>query len=461
MKANTIPWSTTDWAGVLSRRMTLFRSLLIAAACLSAAAVPAAAQISFATAIDLALKNSPKVLAAQAEVDKARAALDQTRDVYIPALSIGSGLGYTYGFPFGAPSLFNITAQSLLFDQSQRNYTRSARAGLEAANHNLRDVRQQIMEDAATTYLSLDADLERIQAAQEESGYAAGLTKIVQQRLEAGQDTQIELTRARLTAANLHLRQIQFEDDASNQREHLAHLTGLPAEGLVTDHATIPIFQQIDPVKDTSLPESVQGAYSTAEAKLQSAFGDSRKMYRPQIGLGVQYSRLAAFNNYQDYYRPGSFTNYNNLQVGLQFNLPFLDYTKRAKARESLAEARRSLREADLARDQFLEGRHKTSHAIRELQARTEIASLERELALNQIDVVRVQLRQGNPGGQPVTPKEEQNALIQERARYLDFLDSDLQLRQMQINLMRSNGELENWLKFSSQSHPSATLKPE
>ncbi|HEU4636253.1 MAG TPA: TolC family protein [Edaphobacter sp.] len=439
--------------------MTLLRRLLMTAACATLVSTPAIGQIAFTTAIDLALKNSPKVKAAQAEVDKAQAVLSETKDVYIPTFSVGSGLGYTYGFPFGAPSLFNVSVQSLLYDQSQRNYIRAAREGLEAANHNLNDVRQQIMEDTATTYLALDADLERMQAAEEESGFAANLAKIVEERLAAGQDTQIELTRAKLTGANLDLRRIQLEDDADDQRNHLSHLTGLPADGLRTDHASIPAIPAIDStaVKDSGLPESIKGAYSTAQSKLQSAFGDSRKMYRPQIGLGVQYSRLASFNNYQDYYQPGSFNNYNNLQVGLQFTLPLLDYTKRAKARESLAEARRSLREADQARDQFLEGRYKTSHAIRELQARTEVASLQRELAVNQMDVVQIQLRESASGAQPVTPKDAENAKIQERARYLDLLDTDLQLHQMQINLMRSTGRLEGWLKSLSQSPPDAS----
>jgi outer membrane protein TolC len=442
--------------------MMSLRYLLAAAALVITTAAPAAAQISLTTAVDLALKNSPRVLAAQSEVERAQATLNQTKDVYVPTFSVGSGLGYTYGFPFGAPSLFNVNAQSLIFDQSQRNYIRAARSGLDAANHNLNDVRQQVMEDAVTTYISLDADLERIKAAGEESAFATALTRIVQQRLDAGQDNQVELTRSKLTAANLRLRQIQLEDDASNQRDHLARLTGLPADGLATEHTSIPALQSFDtsPVKDTVLPESIQSAYASAESKLQSAFGDTRKLYRPQIGLGMQYSRLASFNNYADYYRPGSFHNYNNIQVGLQFNLPLFDMTKRSKARESLAEAQRSLHEADQARNQFLEGRHKISNALRELQARSEVASLERELAENQIDVVRVQLRDGSPGGQPVTPKEEQNARIQERARYLDYLDADLQLRQTQIDLLRANGDLENWLKSGVQSPSQDASKP-
>lgn len=436
--------------------MTSLRSLLIAAACALASATPATAQISFTTAIDLALKNSPKVQSAQAEVDKARAALDQTKDVYVPSLSIGSGLGYTYGFPFGAPSLFSVTAQSLLYDQSQKNYIHAARAGLEGANHHLSQVRQEVMGDAAVTYITLDADLERINAAREESGFSDELTQIVQQRLDAGQDTQIELTRSRLTAANLHLRQIQLEDDADNQRDHLSRITDLPSNGLTTVHSSIPLLRGFDrqPAREAALPESIQAAYSSAESKQQLAFGDDRKLFRPQIGLGIQYSRLASFNNYQDYYRPGSFTNYNNLQVGLQFTLPVFDITKRAKARESLAEARRTLQDANQARSQFFEGRHKMNNAVRELQARAEVARLQRELAQNQVDVVRLQT-QTNSGAVPVTPKEEQNARIQERARYLEYLDADLQLRQTEIDLLRFNGQLEGWLKSALPSEGS------
>lgn len=452
MKDDTI--NTTRRLRSLTEAMTRLRSLLTVASLGAATAVPAAAQISFTTAIDLALKNNPRVLAAQSDVEKARAVLNETRDVYIPTLSIGSGLGYTYGYPFGAPSLFNITSQSLIYDQSQRNYVRSARAGLEAANHHLAEVREQVMEDTAVTYISLDADSERIKAATEESGFASELTRIVQQRLDAGQDTQIELTRSRLTAANLRLRRIQLEDDAALQQEHLARLTGLPSSGLSTDHATIPALPSTITAEpgDKLLPESIKAAYASAESKQQAAFGDSRKLYRPQIGLGVQYSRLASFNNYKDYYL--RFDTYNNLQVGIQFTLPMFDQTKRDHARESLADAQRSRHDADAARDQFLEGRRKISLAVRELQAKLDVASLERELAANQVDVVRIQLRDGSPSGQPATPKEEQNARIQERARYLDFLEADYQLRQTQINLLRSNGQLEDWLRSSVRTQP-------
>lgn len=114
-----------------------------------------------------------------------------------------------------------------------------------------------------------------------------------------------------------------------------------------------------------------------------------------------------------------------------------------------MADAQHALHEADLARDQFLEGRNRTAHGVTEMAARAEVVGLDRELAQDQLDIIRTQLTAGNPNGQPITPKDEQNALVQERQKYLDFIDADLQLRNAQINLLRSSGQLESWLKTS------------
>src|SRR6201999_1047483 len=149
-------------------RLSLLR-LSLACSAFACAAAPACAQISFSTAISLALKSNPKVLAAQADVDKSLAALQQLRDAYIPAVVGGSGLGPpSYGFPLGQPSIFNINAQSLVFSYSQRDYLRAAQASLNAAKLNLKDIREGVAEDAAVTYLALDRDMRRQAALQQQ-----------------------------------------------------------------------------------------------------------------------------------------------------------------------------------------------------------------------------------------------------------------------------------------------------
>jgi len=416
-------------------------------------------QISFSTAVDLALRNSPRVKMAEADVARTRAILQESRDVYIPVLSAGSGLGYTYGFPVGTPTLYSFTAQALIFDQSQQNYIRAARSGLEAANLSLQDVRQQIAEDAALSYLALDADLQRLQTLKEQYASANKLVSLTEDRLNAGLDTRLDLTRGRLSAAQIHLRRLLVEDDMENQSQHLMRLTGIPTRDMTTDGRSIPAIPTDLrlTVTEGALSPAVQAAYANAQSHLQQAFGDSRKLYRPQIALATQYNRFASFNNYSYYYQNYSA---NNFSFGIQLNLPIIDLTRRAKARESLAEAARTLHQADLGRDQFLEGRTRVSRSVTEMAARTEVASLDRELAQDQLDVVRTQLTLGNPNGQPITPKDEQDAMVQERQKYLDYLDADAQLRSAQINLLRSSGQLELWLKASLLSASPAVVTP-
>ena len=435
-------------------------ALPLALLCLSA--FPAAAQLSFTTAVDLALRNSPRVKAAEADVTKAIAALDQLHDVYIPAISGGSGLGYSYGFPIGNPSVFNFTAQSLVFNYSQKNYVRAGHEGLDAANLTLMDVRQQVAEDAALTYIALDHDLQRQEALAAQSAYARKLTAIVQDRLSAGQDAPIELLRARRTAAQFHLAALQLDEDTDVRRDHLARLTGLPAAGLITVHQTIPAAPALSLNLSTQNTPGIRAAYAAARAKRQVAFGDARRFWRPEVYFAAQYNYLAPFNNYDQFYKQYQ---PNSLGAGIQIVLPLLDAGRRDKAKESAAEATRAFYEANTFRDAALEARFKLSRVTQELNARLELSTIDRELAQAQLDTLLIQLNaSSSTGGPQLTPKDEQNARIEERQRYLDFLDADFQLRQTQVNLLRQTGQLEDWLKSApptpSPLPPAPTPQP-
>jgi outer membrane protein TolC len=443
--------------------MSFLRSLLVAAACASAVSLPAAAQISFTTAIDLALKNSPQVQGAQATAEKALATLEETRDAYIPSLSAGSGLGFSYGFPLGQPSIFNFTSQSLLVSFSQKNYIQAARASLTAANLSLRDIRQSVAEDAAITYLALDRDQQKILALNDEAGYASHLVSIVQTRLDAGQDTAISYTSSRLTAAQIHLARLRAEDDADADRLHLATLTGLPSKGLSVISSSIPKFEppaSADAVTAAGSSPGVESAYAVAQAKQQTAKGDSRYLWRPQIMFVAQYSLFAKFNNYDQYYQRFQ---YSNAGIGIDMRLPIFDAGHKARARESAADAARALHDADFARIQFLEGRQKVRRVTTELAARAEVADLDQQLARQQLDIMLVQLNSGNgnSAAPQMTPKDEQTARIAEREKYVTYLDAGFQTRQAQINLMRQTGVLEDWLKSAAQSQATTASNPQ
>ncbi|HZL25478.1 MAG TPA: TolC family protein, partial [Acidobacteriaceae bacterium] len=111
-------------------RISKSQWLSILMGALAVAAPYASAQISLSTAVDLTLRNSPKVKMARADVDKANAALAEAHDAYIPAITSSGGIGESAGVPLSLPVIFNISAQSLAFNFSQPDYVRAARAGI-------------------------------------------------------------------------------------------------------------------------------------------------------------------------------------------------------------------------------------------------------------------------------------------------------------------------------------------
>jgi outer membrane protein TolC len=431
--------------------------LCLACCAFAFAAASACAQISFSTAIGLALKSNPKVLAAQADADKALAALQQLRDAYIPAVVGGSGLGPpSYGFPLGQPSIFNITAQSLVFSYSQRDYLRAAQASLDAANFSLKDIREGVAEDTAITYLAVDRDMQRQTALQQQQGFADRLVSIVQERLDAGQDTPIDLTTCRLTAAQIRLARLRAEDETAADQAHLARLIGLPTQGLGITNDSVPAFPVASPdLTGTTLVTSpaVDSAYAIARSKRETAFGEARYLWRPQITFDGQYSRYAKFNNLQDYYFRFQ---QNNAAVGVQITVPLYDKAHQAREREAAADAAHAEHEADSIRDQFFDSRIRARHTAAELSTRAEIATLDQQLAQQQLDVLLVQLKagSGNLSGPQMTPKDEQTARITEREKFVALLNANFEAQQARINLMRAAGELEAWIAATVHAQP-------
>lgn len=427
--------------------MNAFTRVFLAILC--AAAAPLSAQLSFTSAVDLALKHSPRVAIAQADVDHARAALAESHDVYVPSIVGGSGLGYSYGFPVGQPSIYNFSAQSLVFNFSQRDYIRSARLALEAANYALMDARAATTEETAIAFLALDHDLRRAAVLSDQATASSHLVTIVQERLDAGLDTDIELTTVRLTNAQIRLAVLHNQDSLEYDRAHLGRLTGLPEDGLVTLSTSVP--PSATWIKPVFLPSALNSpgilaAYDRAASRSRQARGDSRYDLRPQISFGAQYNRFASYNNYSEYY---NHFQHNNASVGVQITLPIFDAVHRARARQSAADAVHALREADQQRDQFLDGRLRLTHATAELSARAEIAELDQQLAQQQLDAMLIQLQAGNGNlqGRQANPKDEQTARIAAKDRAITLINTSFDLAQNRINVLRQTGQLEPWVK--------------
>ena len=308
------------------------------------------AQVSLRTVVELAQQNSSAVRLSDADVKKAQAALDQTQDAYIPNFVIGSQIGYSHGFPTGQPSVGSATMQSLVLSYSQRQYTKAARAGVEAANLSLKDAKEQVALDASAAYLELDTVNRELEAARQQQVLNEDLLRIEEQRTEAGVDSNLDLLQTRLKIAELKLQKSHLETRAGTLARQLSALTGLPVASIVPDHESIPEVPAVTGDQAPRTLPGIQSAEALARSRQLESKGDDLAWRRPQIAFGAVYNYDSnELNSYSTYYK--NFTP-NNVSFGLQFTIPFFDFALRAKAKVSAADALRARVEAEQAQRQ-------------------------------------------------------------------------------------------------------------
>lgn len=409
-----------------------------------ACAVTAAAQVAFSTAMDQALANSPKVRTAQQDVRKAQAALAVMRDIYIPSVVAGGGVGGATGITLTVPTIVTFSAQSLVYSPQQISYVRAARLDLKAANLALADARDQAAEDAADTYLTIVHDQQAVQAISDQFGYRLKLVSIVQDRVAAHLDSELDLKKARRDALEARLAVMQIQDFLNTQRAHLSELTGIPASRLIALPDTIPDLPEI--------PEDGSGLIQTpgtlaAELNEQSrelhARGDAQYVWRPNVSFAAQYGRISPIENVSEFYNIHG--DYNTASIGIQIDFPLLDRVRSAAARVAAADAAHGAIDFKMQALDQAQQREKLERGAMELKLKAQLADLDYGIAQDELQSVLIALH-ASAGGPPVTPKEEQNARIEERQSYIETIDARLAAARAEIAYLRQSGQLQNWI---------------
>jgi outer membrane protein TolC len=408
----------------------------------------------------MAQRNSSAVKLANADVLRAESLLKQSKDVYIPNLVVGSSVGPpSIGFTFSQPSIANATVQSLFFSYPQKQYILAAQEGVHGAALNLKDAKEQAALDASADYIELDTVSRELETAQQQSEFADRLLLIEQQRQEAGVDPLSEVLQARLIVAQLKLRVTHLQSRASTLLSQLASLTGLPAASIRTLHSSIPEVPALTAEQpagsDPLVLAGVQAARAQAASRQFQAKGDylSAKHW-PLIAFGAQYNRDAtSLNNYNTYFSAKRKFKADNFNAGFNIQIPIYDRSKKDKSRETAAESLRATVEAEQAQRQNDVQIATLSANLRELSALAEVASLKQQIATEQVKTVRTSLESGNgagtdPGAPPQqSPKAEQQALIDERQKTIDALDTGFDLTKARLGLLRALGHMDDWLR--------------
>lgn len=407
-------------------------------------------QMSFQDALTLALKNAKVLTIAHADAEKARNGFLEARNLYIPQVGLGSGVGYSFGFPLGTPSIFNITTYSTLFNPAQREYIRSARFEINASQEQLQDKRQQTILDTALTYADLDRHLQALDLLGKELEAANSALTIVQQRIGAGIEPETEGTRAKLNVARIRLKRAQVEGEADLLRLRLAQLTGANATELTTVSGSMPKPPDV-PQEDTSGTTAAnhpayKAALNDALAKDHAAQAERKQLY-PQINAVGQYALFSnTLNNYSSFYK--NFQR-NNGAFGVEIKVPLFNRVQSSKYHEALADADKAHAQADDTKDTLTSEAFRLQRVAQQAFEAQQVAELEYELSQNDTAAARAKAGAGQ-----ASPKDIQNAQLAEEDKRAAMLDAGFNYLQARLQLMRLSGDLEGWAKAGGAPAP-------
>src|SRR5258708_30979396 len=106
--------------------------------------------------IRLAPAHSTASAIATADVQRAFASYRELRNNYLPTIFVGSGLGWSYGYPLSiegsAPALANAVAQSTVFNPAQRQFLNAAKIEWHASESQAKAHPHPATPDFSLTY---------------------------------------------------------------------------------------------------------------------------------------------------------------------------------------------------------------------------------------------------------------------------------------------------------------------
>lgn len=409
------------------------------------AATASAEPIPFKRAIELALKHSGTMAIAIAEQTRTHQNYLVQRDQYLPSVTFGSGLGYSFGFPLtilgSAPSIFNLTTSQNLFSLSQRSSTSAAKIEWKASDLNLLDRKNGVILDTATFYTQLDSVTAKLDILHQAQQNARNAQFITAERLKEGIDSELDLKKSQLVAARIQLQIAEAQGQTDVLRERLSKLIGIPANSIETVTESIPVTPDIPQDDQTAATAAesnpaVRSAFEHAKAAEKRADAEHKALL-PSFDLGSQYALLASFNNYDAFYRKFQRNNYT---FGVNIRFPFINFGQQAVAHAADADAVKFRKEAELARNDVEADTLRIQRSLVQLAAARDVAKLEYEVAQASIETVHARIVSGQG-----TARDEEQARLDANAKYATFLDSSYDLFRAQMQLLRMTGTIQEW----------------
>jgi cobalt-zinc-cadmium efflux system outer membrane protein len=264
-----------------------------------AAAVPPQGALSRAEALRLAETYNARLVAAACSVDAAegralQAGLRPNPDVEVEVEDVaGTGGGSVFG---GAVTTTRL-GQRLELGGKRAARMRQAEAETELGRWDVRGLQQNLRQDTATAFVAVLAAQERLRLVQEAGDLAQRLVDTVSERVRAGKDAPLELSKAKVAAASRRIELRRADGGLQAARVALAALWGgdtatfARAEG---DLAAIPTVPALARLLDAVEGNPDLARWQTAAVQRSAAVDVARAGRLPDVTLAVGAAWSAA-----------------------------------------------------------------------------------------------------------------------------------------------------------------------
>lgn len=400
-------------------------------------------------AVEMALAQNPDVLLARLDQQKARYQTTIVRDAFVPKLFAGSGAAYTSGFPTSvdgsAPSILQARTVMSIFNRPQSYLGAQANEGVRGAGVEVARKQEDAVYRVASLFLDADQLARSLEATRRQGENLTRVRDLTQQRIAEGRELAIEGRKANLAVLRSNHNVDALAINLTNAETALAMVLGMGPDDRVRPAPGERALLVVPVSEDASIEQALEssnelkGLQSSMQSKLMEL-----KSYEaarlPRINLIAQYSLLAKYNNYDEFF---SKFQRNNVQVGMSFELPVL--TGRAPS------AQRSAAEAEIAQLRIRVSRTRTRitadlraayQNLRRAEGAREVARADLELAREELGIALAQMDEGRL---PLARVETLRAT--ENEKWLAYYDTQHTADVARLEVLRQTGTLEAALR--------------
>ena len=431
-------------------------ALVITAASLASAQEPAPpvasnvpVVLTLKRAVELSLANSKDIQLAKLQVQAAQDSAQITRSDFLPNLYAGSGAGYTYGLPETPggrpPAIFSITYTQDILNGPLRGLAKEQQEQVNAQRAVLEDTKNLVMVRVASGYLELVKVRHALELLRSEKDSANKIVEVTKEREGEGYELPVEVTKAQLTRAQVQERILQLEGRQDELEVYLRNQLGLAAEQpLEVTPEDLPGAAEQEGANLIALATQSNTSLLAAESDVKGKefrLQGEKRGYWPTLQLVTIYDVLAKYN-FNNYTNITQSFQYNNLNAGVNINVPI--FSARTRANVALAQVNLAAAKINLSnmRTQVSAEVRQKSRKVQQADAAKEVARLELQLAQQNVAVLQSQYGEGK-----VNLRDVEKARLDENEKWMGYLDANFRRQQAQLELLKTAGQLDKVLE--------------